>query len=75
MNSAFGKGIRLKLFRLLKEKSELTQRDMNRKMSVSLGKINYCISVFVRKGFIKVEKFKKTEKKSAYIYNKGGVIG
>ena len=39
MNTAFDKGIRLKLLKLLQDEPELTQREMNQKMGVSLGKL------------------------------------
>lgn len=69
MNNAFDKEVKLKLLRLLQESPELTQREMNRKMGVSLGKINYCISALVQKGMIKIERFTKRKKKSVYIYH------
>ncbi len=68
MNNAFDKEIRLKLLKLLEEEPELTQRAMNEKMGVSLGKINYCISALVEKGMIRVERFKKHKQKLAYMY-------
>jgi len=68
MNTAYNKEIHLNLLNLLQEEPKLTQREMNRKMGVSLGKINYCISALTKKGMIKVERFKKAENKSAYMY-------
>ena len=68
MNKAIDKEIHLNLLNLLQEEPKLTQREMNRKVGVSLGKINYCISALTKKGMIKVERFKKAEKKSAYMY-------
>lgn len=68
MNKPFDKEIQLKLLDLLQRKPELTQREMNKKMRVSLGKINYCISALTEKGMIRVERFKKHENKSAYMY-------
>jgi EPS-associated MarR family transcriptional regulator len=38
-------------------------------MGVSLGKINYCISGFVQEGLVKVETFRKSKKRSRYIYH------
>jgi EPS-associated MarR family transcriptional regulator len=67
MNTAFDKEIHLNLLNLLQEEPELSQREMNQKMGVSLGKINYCISALTNKGMIKVERFKKAKNKSAYI--------
>lgn len=46
----------------------ITQREMNKKMGVSVGKINYCISALSEKGMIKVERFKKAKNKYAYMY-------
>jgi len=68
MNKAFNKEIQLNLLNLLQEDPELTQRQMNRKMGVSLGKINYCISALADKGMIKVERFNKAKNKSSYMY-------
>jgi len=68
MNTALDNEIRLKLLKLLQKEPELTQREMNRKMGVSLGKVNYCISALVEKGMIRVECFKKHRKKLAYVY-------
>jgi len=68
MNAAFDKETHLKLLKLLQEEPELTQREMNQKMGVSLGKINFCISALSQKGMIKVERFKKAKNKSVYIY-------
>ncbi|MDA3787994.1 MAG: MarR family EPS-associated transcriptional regulator [Desulfobacula sp.] len=68
MNTAFDKEIRLKLLKLLQQEPELTQREMNQKMGVSLGKINYCLSALIQKGMIKVERFKNSKNKSACIY-------
>lgn len=69
MNKAVDSEIKLSLMRLLQENPQLTQREMNQKMGVSLGKINYCISALVQKGMIKIERFKKKKNKSAYIYH------
>ncbi|MCP4671357.1 MAG: MarR family EPS-associated transcriptional regulator, partial [Desulfobacula sp.] len=68
MNTSFDKEIHLSLLKLIQKEPKLTQREMNQKMGVSLGKINYCISALTNKGMIKVERFKKAENKSAYIY-------
>ena len=68
MNKTDNIEIRLKLLKLLETEPELTQREMNQKMGVSLGKINYCISALAEKGMIRIERFKKHPKKSAYMY-------
>lgn len=68
MNIALDKEIQLNLLNLIQKEPGLTQRQMNQRMGVSLGKVNYCISALTSKGMIKVERFRKNKKKSAYMY-------
>ncbi|MCK5541065.1 MAG: MarR family EPS-associated transcriptional regulator [Desulfobacterales bacterium] len=68
MNTAYDKEIRLKLLKILEKEHDLTQREMNQKMGVSLGKVNYCLTELAKKGMIKIERFQKHPKKSAYLY-------
>ena len=48
--------------------SNLTQRDMSKKMGITLGKVNYCVSELAKKGLIKVVRFKNSNNKKAYAY-------
>ncbi len=57
---------RLKILNLLKINPHMTQREMNRTMGVSLGKVNYCLSKLIDKGMIKVERFKKATNRAGY---------
>lgn len=68
MNTFIDEEIHLKILRLLQDDSMITQREMNQKMGVSVGKINYCISALSEKGMIKIERFNKAQNKSAYMY-------
>lgn len=68
MNNDFEKKIRLSLLNLLKDNPQMTQREMNRQMGISLGKVNYCLTKLSEKGMIKAERFKKSNNKSAYMY-------
>jgi EPS-associated MarR family transcriptional regulator len=69
MNSDFEKEIRYRLLKILSQDSSLSQRDMATKMGVSLGKVNYCLSEFAKKGIIKINRFKDSTNKFKYIYN------
>jgi EPS-associated MarR family transcriptional regulator len=60
--------IRYRVLRLLQEKPEMSQRDVARRLGVSLGKANYCVKALVRRGWIKVANFKNSENKVAYMY-------
>lgn len=57
-----------KLLKLIEADSHLSQREISKKMGVSLGKTNYCLKALVDEGFIKFQNFYKNKKKSAYIY-------
>jgi EPS-associated MarR family transcriptional regulator len=58
----------LRLLRLLDERPELSQRDLSRELSMSLGKINYCLNALVDKGLVKVGNFRNNDNKLSYAY-------
>ena len=67
MNS-FEQEIRYRLLKILSQESNLSQREMAKKMGVSLGKVNYCLSELTKKGLIKVHRFKSAKNKIPYTY-------
>ena len=48
---------------------EMTQRTLSSRLGLSLGKINFLVKALVEKGLIKVENFKNSKNKSAYLYS------
>jgi EPS-associated MarR family transcriptional regulator len=60
--------IRLDLLRKLESNPEYTQRELSREMSVSLGKVNYCMKKLTEKGWIKITNFNNSSNKLNYIY-------
>ncbi|MBI5102962.1 MAG: MarR family EPS-associated transcriptional regulator [Nitrospirae bacterium] len=46
----------------------LSQRDLSKKMGLSLGRINYIIGALIDKGLIKAERFRNSRKKLGYMY-------
>lgn len=68
MNSPHEQEIRYRLLKLLSEDSSLSQREMSRRMGISLGKLNYCVRELARKGFLKIHRFKGSSKKTKYVY-------
>lgn len=58
----------LKVLRLLEANPHMNQRDLADALGVSLGKTNYCLRALLDKGFIKVQSFRRSEKKLAYAY-------
>ena len=56
------------VLKLIESNPEMTQRELASELDVSLGKVNYCLKAMVEKGWIKVQNFKKSNNKLAYLY-------
>jgi EPS-associated MarR family transcriptional regulator len=56
------------LLKTLEENPGLSQRDLAKRLGVSLGKINYCLNALVAKGSLKVNNFRNSDNKLAYAY-------
>lgn len=60
------------LFRTLRELARdgtLSQRDLSRKMGVSLGRVNFLVNALLEKGYIKAQRFKNSKNKMALMYH------
>lgn len=60
--------VRYGLLTLLDENPGLTQRELADKMGISLGKTNYCLKALIDKGMVKVQNFRNSKNKIAYLY-------
>jgi len=60
--------VRYRLFKVLEASPELSQRDVARKLGVSLGKVNYCLQALIAKGWVKAANFTNSKNRSAYMY-------
>ena len=58
----------LSVLREIETNPEMTQRALSLRLGLSLGKINFLVKALVEKGLIKVENFKNSKNKSAYLY-------
>jgi len=56
------------LLKTLEENPGLSQRDLAKKLGISLGKVNYCLNALVEKGYLKVNNFRRSDNKLAYAY-------
>jgi EPS-associated MarR family transcriptional regulator len=56
------------LLKTLEENPGLSQRDLAKKLGVSLGKINFCLNALVTKGSLKINNFRNSDNKLAYAY-------
>jgi EPS-associated MarR family transcriptional regulator len=58
-------------FRTLRELAKdgtLSQRELSKRMGISLGKVNYLVNALLEKGYIKAKRFKNSKNKIAYVY-------
>ncbi len=46
----------------------LSQRDLSKRMGLSLGKVNYLVNALLEEGYIKASRFKNSRNKIAYMY-------
>lgn len=56
------------LLKMLEENPGLSQRDLAKKLGISLGKVNFCLKALVEKGSVKINNFRNNENKLAYAY-------
>jgi len=54
--------------RELAKDGSLSQRELSRRMGLSLGRVNYIVNSLLRKGYIKARRFKNSKNKIAYMY-------
>lgn len=67
-NDTGNEEVHFRVMRLIQENPQLSQRDLARRLGVSLGKANYCLKALVEKGFVKAENFHRNDHKLAYVY-------
>lgn len=60
--------IRHKIFKAIEENPEINQRTLSSQLGVSLGKTNYCLHALMEKGWVKIQNFKNSQNKLAYVY-------
>ena len=56
----------LNVLRKIQRKPKSSQRELAKELGFSLGKLNYCLRALKDKGLIKINNFKKREKKIQY---------
>jgi EPS-associated MarR family transcriptional regulator len=58
----------LKVLKELSRDNSISQRELSRRLGLSLGKINYLIHSLRAKGLVKAKRFKNSKNKIAYKY-------
>ena len=60
--------VHFRVLHLLEEEPELTQRELAKRLGISLGGVNYCLKALINIGHIKAGNFSKNPNKSVYLY-------
>jgi EPS-associated MarR family transcriptional regulator len=60
--------LRFRVLHLLEKEPTLTQRELAKKLGISLGGVNYCLKALIEIGYIKAENFGININKAAYLY-------
>lgn len=59
---------RYKLFKLVEENPDMSQRELAKLMGISVGKLNYCLKALIDIGMIKMGNFARSQHKLGYVY-------
>ena len=57
-----------KALRELEKDSTLSQRDLSKRVGLSVGRVNYIINALLKNGYIKAQRFKNSKNKMGYMY-------
>ncbi|MFM1755358.1 MAG: hypothetical protein RL621_262 [Bacteroidota bacterium] len=67
-NKTIDPDIHFRVLHVLEENPSITQRELARKLGISLGSVNFCLKALIDIGHIKVKNFQKNPDKSLYLY-------
>ncbi|WP_133013293.1 MarR family EPS-associated transcriptional regulator [Marinomonas flavescens] len=59
---------RYKILKELQSNPDLSQRELAKRLGISLGKTNFCIKALIEKGLVKAGNFKRSSDKAKYLY-------
>ena len=57
-----------RVMRILQETPDLTQRELAKRLDVSVGGVNYCLKALMAKGWVKMQNFAQSKNKFGYVY-------
>jgi len=60
--------VHLKILKHIESNPHISQRQLAQELSVSVGKINYCVQALITKGLVKAGNFKRSDSKMRYLY-------
>lgn len=60
--------LHFRVLSIVEEEPGITQRELAKKLGISLGGVNYCLKALIEIGHIKTRNFNKNPNKLAYLY-------
>lgn len=61
-------GLEYAVLKHVDESPACNQRELAQRLSVSLGKTNYCLRALIERGWVKASNFRRSDSKRAYRY-------
>jgi EPS-associated MarR family transcriptional regulator len=59
---------RYRILKMLQADPHASQRRIADELGISLGRVNYCLQALIKKGLVKVNNFRSSANKRAYLY-------
>ena len=59
---------RYRLLKLLEADPNASQRRIAEELGISLGRVNFCLQALIQRGLVKVNNFRSSSNKRAYLY-------
>ena len=59
---------RYRILKLLEADPHASQRRIADELGISLGRVNFCLQALIEKGLVKVNNFRSSTRKRAYLY-------
>jgi len=60
--------LHFRVLSIVEKEPDITQRELAKKLGISLGGVNYCLKALIEIGHIKTRNFNKNPNKLAYLY-------
>jgi EPS-associated MarR family transcriptional regulator len=57
-----------RVMRILHDSPDITQRELAKKLGLSLSGLNYCLKALIDKGWVKIQNFNNNNNKLGYAY-------
>jgi len=60
--------LHFRVLKLLRDKPDISQRDLAAQLGISHGKMNYCLNALMEKGLVKLQNFSNSQHRWHYAY-------